>query len=315
MTAVHSILAGIDVSKDTLDVYLVPTGKHLSVPNDLSGLKMLTGTIAGLGQRGAVAMEASGGYERLACEALAKSGYGVRLLNPAQVRHFAGALGQKAKNDRLDAKLIARCASAVDGPLFERCAKRQKLKQYTTLRQQTVTARTAARNQAVHLDEPKLKAMAGAHIAHLDAMIAELDVQICALQQADAGLAQQRKILLSVPGIGEVNCAVLAAFLPELGALDRRRLAALAGLAPFDNESGRFKGKRRIAKGRKKLRAVLCMAAMSACQHNRPLKAYYEKLSKTGKPKMVALTALMRKMLTILNAMCRDGKPWNYQTP
>ncbi len=313
MTRCKTILAGIDVSKDRLDVYLVPTGQHLSVPNDASGHAALICAIAGLGQRGAVALEASGGYERTVCAALAGAGYGVRLLNPAQVRSFAGALGQKAKNDRLDAELIARCAMAVDGPLLETLPERQKLKQYITLRQQMVAARTAAKNQFAHIDEPDLKAMAKTHLAHLDTMIAELEAEIGAQQEADAQMARQKTLLKSVPGIGDVNCAVLAAFLPQLGHLDRRRLAALAGLAPFDNESGRFKGKRRIAKGRKPVRRALYMAAMSARLHNKTLSAYYEKLIAAGKPKMVALTALMRKHLTILNAICRDNKPWKYQ--
>ena len=313
MVASKTILAGIDVSKDTLDVYLVPTGQHLCVPNDASGHAELIDAIAGLGQTGAVALEASGGYERAVCKVLAKAGYGVRLLNPSQVRSFAGALGQKAKNDRLDAELIAGYAMAVDGPLLDIDAGRQKLKQYITLRQQMVEARTAARNQFAHIEEPGLKALADAHIAHLKAMIAELELEICALQAADEKMAGQRALLKSVPGIGEVSCAVLAAFLPELGRLNRRKLASLAGLAPFDNESGRFKGKRRIAKGRKQVRCILHMAALAASRHNAPMKAYYEKLVAAGKPKMVALTALMRKLLTILNAMCRSGKSWEYQ--
>lgn len=314
MTMPTSILAGIDISKDKLDVHLVATGLSFCVNNDAAGHHRLLERLAGLGQHGAVALEASGGYERAVCAVLAKAGVPVRLLNPSQVRAFAGAVQLKAKNDRLDAALIGRCAQTVDGPFHAPDRHVEKLRQHVRLRQQMVEARKVAKAQFAHLQEPHLVAMASDHLSHLERMITELEEAIAQVQAENVEVSHQQTLLLTVPGVGKITCAVLSAFLPELGHLDRRRIAALAGLAPFDNESGRFKGKRRIARGRKVVRSALYMAALSAARFNPTMAAFYKRLIEAGKPAKVALTAVMRRLLATLNAMSRDKTTWKPQT-
>jgi len=303
------VTAGIDVSKDRLDVAIYPGGEAFAVPRDAAGLEELVGRLRAQ-PVDIVALEATGGFETVATAALAAAGLPVVVVNPAQIRAFAAALGQRAKTDPIDAAVIARFAEATKPevrPLPDDATRR--LADLVARRRQIVEMIAAERQR-----ERRATAAARKSIARiLEALEKELTRLDTGLDEAVRGSPAWREkedLLASVPGIGRVISRTLIASMPELGSLGRKEIAALAGLAPFTRQSGRWRGRSSIGGGRTAVRTVLFMGALTARRHNRVLRAFYEKLVAAGKPKMVALVAVARKLLTILNAILRDSRPW-----
>lgn len=303
-------IIGIDVSKDRLDVHVRPSGETFAVARNAAGLDQLVERLRALAPA-LVALEATGGFEVIAAAALATAELPVIVVNPAQIRAFAKALGQRAKTDPIDAGVIARFAEATrpaPRPLPDHATR--LLADLVTRRRQIVAMITAERQRAQHFPQPRLKNSIARLIAALERELAELDTGLDEAVRASPAWREAEDLLASVPGIGKTIARTLIAELPELGSLDRREIAALAGLAPFTRQSGRWRGKAAIAGGRASVRAALFLGAMVARRHNPALRAFGERLLAAGKPRMVALVAVARKLLTILNAILRDRTPW-----
>lgn len=311
--AQDSVYVGIDVSKAVLDVMILP-GERLQVTNDAAGIRELVARLGGLPARDGhpivVGLEASGGYERPALNGLMQAGIRVRRINPYRLRQFARALGLRAKNDRLDAEAIARFVATVPGRDVRRHADSERLAELARARRQLGEEATRLANRAGHLADPMLRRMNARRKLRIAAEILLIDRRIAQLIAEDEALARKAALLTSVPGVGPVLTHTLLADLPELGRLSRKEIASLAGVAPFDRDSGTLKGTRHIAGGRAGVRRVLFMAAMSGVQHNRVLAAFHRRLKDAGKAPEVALVATMRKLLTTLNAMIRTGQTW-----
>lgn len=305
---------GIDVSRHALDVATWPHTTLRRFANSPDGHRDLLAWLAGLPALRTVACEASGGYERVVAEVMAAAGHPVRILPATRVRQFARAGGQLAKTDPIDAAVIAHCAATFDGPTLVLDTARRDLAEMVEARAQLIEARTTAANQAELTRLPRLRTLAEARIAQLKAWIGELDEAIAEHITAHDHLARASALLRSVPGVGPATAARLLADLPELGTLSRQKIAALAGVAPFAHDSGQHQGKRRMRAGRRAVRCALYMAALAAARHNPVLSAAHTRLRANGKPPKLALGALMRKLLVILNAILRTGQPWNHQT-
>lgn len=304
------IVIGIDVSKDRLDVAVAPSGEAFHVGNDHAGIDELAKRLA-LIRPDAVALEATGGYENLAVAGLSSAGFAVLVVNPAQVRAYANAIGRRAKTDPIDAAVIAAFVVATKPPLRPlRDAETQALSELVARRRQIVQMIVAEENRLrMVLAKPAQKSiqrLLSALRRELESLDADLDNHI----RTSPMWRVRETLLTSVPGVGPITARTLLAEMPELGTLDRRQIAALAGVAPWTRQSGQWKGKSFIGGGRGKVRAVLFMAALVACRHNPALKAFRDRLVATGKPKIVAVVATMRKLLTILNAIIREQKPW-----
>lgn len=303
-------IVGIDVSSDRLDVAVRPSGDVFQVGNDQSGIDELAKRLAAL-RPYVVALEATGGFENLVAAGLVAAGLAVIIVNPAQVRAYANALGQRAKTDAIDAGLIAAFVQATKPqirPLPD--AQTQELGELVTRRRQIVQMITAEENRSrmvtARQSRKSIKRLLAALRRELESLDADLDDHI-----RNSPVWRVREALMtSVPGVGTATARMLLAELPELGRLDRRQIAALAGLAPWTRQSGKWKGKSFIGGGRTKVRAALFMAALVASRFNPILKAFRDRLVAAGKPKIVAIVATMRKLLTILNAIVRDQKPW-----
>jgi len=305
-----AIVVGIDVSKERLDVHVLPSGEAFFEANDAAGIEKLAGRLIGLSPA-VVALEATGGFETLAASALSAAGLPVVVVNPAQVRSFADALGKRAKTDPIDAAVIARFATAAGVKAKPLADAQSRLFADLVSRRRQITAMIVAEDARLKraANRQLKKSIARLLVAlrrELAALDADLDKQI----RTSPGWRIKEDLLSSVPGVGKGISRILIAELPELGSLDRRQIAALAGVAPFTRQSGKWRGKSFISGGRTSVRAALFMGAMVATQHNPPLKAFRDKLVAQGKPKMVALIATARKLLTILNAIIRDQKPW-----
>lgn len=303
-------IVGIDVSKERLDVAVIPQGEGFQVANDHAGIDELGKKLAALRPE-TIALEATGGFETLAAAGLTAAGFAVIIVNPAQVRAYGQALGQKAKTDTIDAALIAAFVQATKPqirPLPD--AETQELSALVTRRRQIVQMITAEENRSqMVLAKParkSIKRLLAALRRELESLDADLDDHI----RKSPVWRVRESLMTSVPGVGVTTARTLLAELPELGSLDRRQIAALAGLAPWTRQSGKWKGKSFIGGGRSKVRTVLFMAALVASRFNPVLKTFRDKLVAAGKPKIVAVVATMRKLLTILNAIIRDGKPW-----
>jgi transposase len=304
------VFVGIDVSKDRLDVHVLPSGEVFAVTNDPDGLADLVSRVQGVSAT-SVVLEATGGYEAAATSALALAGLPVVVVNPAQVRAFAGALGRRAKSDPIDAWVIARFAEAVRPPPRPLpSAEQQLLGELLARRRQILQMLGAERQRLVRAQDLRLKKSLRRLIAALEKELAALDSDIDQAVRASPLWQAKEDLLKSVPGVGPVVARTLLAELPELGTLNRRQAAALAGLAPFTRQSGRWRGKASIGGGRAHVRSALFMAALSAARFHPELKAFNSHLLAAGKPKMVALIAVARKLLTLLNAILRDQKPW-----
>lgn len=305
------ITAGLDTSKAQLDIAIRPLGLRFAVARDAAGLDALADRLAEHGVA-VVAIEASGGYERVVIERLAAAGFTVLRLNPLQVRRFAEAKGRRAKTDPIDADVIAHYAAVFPDARPLRDPALDALAEHLRVRGQTQEAITVATNQLEQLRDPKLRAMLTRRLTTLKQSRGALDRRIAALIAAAPAQRERAALLRSVPGVGPVLAATLLALLPELGRLARRQIASLVGVAPFDDTSGKRQGQRRIAGGRKAVRNVLYMAALTAKRCNPALKAFAQRLQAKGKKPKVVLTACMRKLLVILNAMAREQQPWNH---
>jgi transposase len=309
-----AIVVGIDVSKERLDVAVRPTGETFAVARDGEGLDALVARLTPLAPA-AVAMEATGGYEAVVAASLAAAGLAVAVVNPAQVRCFARALGKRAKTDPIDAGVIAHFLEATEPeirPLPD--AQARLLADLVARRRQIVRMMVAERQRQKRLAGKRLQASIARLLAALRRELSALEADIDDAVRGSPAWREQEDLLASVPGIGKTIARTLLAELPELGTLDRRKIAALVGLAPWTRQSGRWKGKSFIGGGRAEVRAALFVGAMVAARHNPELTAFRDKLLAAGKPKLVALIATARKLLTILNAVLRDRRPWRQQT-
>lgn len=305
-----AIVVGIDVSKDRLDVAVRPTGEVFVVSRDAEGLDSLIARLTALGPV-AVALEATGGYEAVVAASLATAGFAVAVVNPAQVRAFARALGKRAKSDPIDAGIIAHFIEATKPeirplPDAETC----RLADLVARRRQIVTMIGAERQRQKRLTDKHLQASIARLLAALQKELSVIETDIDEAVRGSPAWREKQDLLASVPGIGKTIARTLLAELPELGQLDRRKVAALVGLAPWTRQSGTWKGKSFIGGGRADVRAALFIGAMVAARHNPELKAFRDRLVAAGKPKLVALIATARKLLTILNAIIRDQQPW-----
>lgn len=302
---------GVDVSKRLLDVHVHPKGERFALANDAAGIETLIERLKGH-DPALVAMEATGGLEVMAAASLAEAGLAVVVVNPKQVHNFAKALGVNAKTDVLDAGVIARFAAATRPavrPLPD--AETVALSAFMTRRRQIVQMITAEKNRALMAASSKpLQRSIARIIAALEKELEQLDGDIDKLVKASPMWLQKEELLISVPGIGKVIARSLLADLPELGTLDRKAIASLAGLAPWTRQSGQWRGKSMISGGRSGPRSMLFLGAMVACRYNPDLKAFATRLLNDGKPKMVVLIAVARKLLTILNAILRSRTPW-----
>jgi transposase len=304
------IIVGIDVSKDRLDVHVVPSGEAFRRGNDHAGVEDLVRRLAALSPS-VVGLEATGSFERLAVAALAGAGLAVVVLNPAQVRAYANALGKRAKTDPIDAAVIAAFVAATKPELRPlRDTETRALAELVARRRQIVQMIVAEENRARTLTARQAQNSIKRLLTALRRELASLDADTDDHIRKSPIWRVNEKLLSSVPGVGPVVARSLIAEMPELGSLDRRQIAALAGLAPWTRQSGKWRGKSFIGGGRSRVRAVLFMAALVAIRHNPVLKAFRDRLVAAGKPKIVAVVATMRKLLTILNAIIRDQKPW-----
>jgi transposase len=309
-----AIVVGIDVSKDRLDVALRPTGEVFSVARDAGGLDALVARLAPLAPT-AVAVEATGGYETVVAATLGAAGLAVVVVNPAQVRAVAQALGRRAKTDPIDARVIAHFVEATKPdvrPLPD--DETRLLADLVARRRQIVRMIVAERQRQERLTGERLRRSIARLLAALQRELSSLETDIDDAVRGSPAWREKEDLLASVPGIGKTIARTLLAELPELGTLDRRKVAALVGLAPWTRRSGQWKGKSFIGGGRAEVRAALFMGAMVAARHNPDLKAFRDRLVAAGKPELVALVATARKLLTILNAILRDQQPWRSQT-
>jgi transposase len=305
-----AIYVGIDVSKDRLDVAVRPSGESFAVGRHGAGIDELIERLR-LFSPQRVAVEATGGFETVVAAGLAGAGLPVVVVNPAQVRAFANALGKRAKTDPIDAMVIAHFAEATQPQLRELPDDMTRLLADLVARRRQIVEMIAAESQrARRVSNLRLKKSIARLRKALEKELSELDGEIGDHVRGSPAWAEKEDLLASVPGIGPTIARSLIAELPELGTLDRRQIAALAGLAPWTRQSGQWRGKSFIGGGRASVRGVLFMGAMVAACFNPTLKAFRDRLVAAGKPKLVAIIAVARKLLTILNAILREKTPW-----
>jgi transposase len=307
-----AIYVGIDVSKDRLDVHVRPSGEAFAVARDGKGLEELIERLRVLSPK-LIAVEATGGFETIVAAALGGAGLPLVVVNPAQVRHFAHAIGKRAKTDPIDATVIALFTEAVKPQLRPLPHEAQRLlAELAGRRRQIVEMMVAERQREKRAANARVRKSILRHIKVLDKELAQIDDDIGTLVRGSPLWREKEDLMVSVPSIGKISARTILAEIPELGALTRREVASLVGVAPFTRQSGHWRGKSMIGGGRPAARSALFMAALSAIRCNPVLRAFYQHLLAVGKPKMVALIAVARKILTILNAMLRDKKPWQH---
>lgn len=309
----HALFVGIDVSKDKLDVHVRPSGECITLGTTPAGLHELVERVHGWGPA-LIVLEATGGYEVVVAAALASAALPVAVVNPRQIRDFARATGQLAKTDALDAAVIARFAEAVRPPVRPLAPPAaQALGELVTRRRQLLEMLGAERNRQAQARDRQVQRQLGTHVRWLTKALADLDRDITDTIRSSPVWRTTDDLLKSVPAVGPVTAHTLIAQVPELGQLGRRQIAALIGVAPLNRDSGTLRGRRMIGGGRAAVRHVLYMAALVGVRYNPRLAAFYARLTGAGRPKKVALVATMRKLLTILNAIVRDQRPWQPQ--
>jgi len=304
---------GVDISKPTLDAFRLRTREHRQFPNDRAGCAALIRWIGASTVR--VIFEPTGAYHRLFEASLVAAGIEAVKVNPRSSRRFAEATGELAKTDRIDAAILARMGAVLD--LEGRPAKSETLHDLRELgvaRQALVKDRIAATNREQIAVNPMIKRQLRARLKQIGIQLKEIDAAIAALVDTDPGLSRRRDVLASIPGIGTVTAMAILIEMPELGTLDNKQAASLAGLAPMTRQSGTWSGRARIRGGRRSLRTALYMPALVALRFNPDLKQKYQALKDAGKPSKVAITAIMRKLLVLANALLRDDRKWNAKT-
>jgi transposase len=309
-----TVVVGIDVSKDRLDVHVRPSDETFVVRRDGDGIAALVERLTPL-KPAAIAVEATGGFEAVVAAGLAGAGLPVVVVNPAQVRAFANALGKRAKTDPIDAAVIARFVEATRPAIRPLPDEATQLLADLVARRRQIVAMIGAERQREKRAPARIRRSIVRLVKALEKELASLDGDIDDAVRGSPAWVAKEDLLASVPGVGTVIARTAIAELPELGTLDRRQIAALVGLAPWTRQSGQWRGKSFIGGGRASVRAALFMGAMVAARHNPVLKAFRDKLVAAGKPKLVALIATARKLVTILNAIIRDQQPWREQTP
>lgn len=314
MTITSEAYVGIDIGKTWLDVARWGEEDVWRVANDEEGVAQVVERVAGWATR-LIAVEASGGYEQLLVQSLLLKSQPVAVVNPTRVRALSKATGKLAKTDEIDARLIAEYAFKIQPEvLAPKAAAEIRLNGLITRREQLVEMRAAEQNRLGTVTN-SLQVDIREHIEWLSTRIQEFEGQIQAAIDSLPEWQSQAKCLDSIPGVGFITAATVMSEMPELGQLDRQKIAALAGLAPFNQDSGQKRGKRRIFGGRKGVRRVLYMACLSAIRFNPIIRAMFQRLTKKGKLFKVAITACMRKLLTIMNAMIRDHVDWRSPVP
>jgi transposase len=305
-----AIYVGIDVSKDRLDVHVRPSGEAFAVARNGKGLNELIERLGSL-KPTLIAVEATGGFETIVAAAIAGAQLPLAVVNPAQVRHFAQAIGKRAKNDPIDAAVIAHFAEAVKPEPRELPDEAARLlAELVGRRAQLIEMLVAERQREKRASAGRVRKSLARHIAALEKELPEIDRDIDTMVRGSPVWREKEDLLITFPGVAQTIARSVLADLPELGRLTRREIASLVGYAPFTRQSGQWKGKSMIAGGRPSVRSAIFMAALSAIRCNPVMRAFYQRLLARGKPKMVALVAVARKTLTILNAMLRDGKQW-----
>jgi transposase len=305
-----AIYVGIDVSKDRLDVHVRPSGEAFAVARDGKGLNELVERLRGVAPR-LIAVEATGGFETVVAAAIGGAHLPLAVVNPAQVRHFAQAVGKRAKTDPIDAAVIARFAEAVKPEPRELPDEAARLlAELVGRRTQIIEMIVAERQREKRAAAVRVRKSLARLTAALEKELAGIDRDIDTMVRGSPVWRAKEDLMVTVPGVAHKTARTMLADLPELGRLTRREIASLVGVAPFTRQSGQWKGKSMIAGGRPAVRSAIYMAALSAIRCNPVLRAFYQSLLARGKPKMVALIAVARKVLTILNAMLRDKKQW-----
>jgi len=307
-----AIYVGIDVSKDRLDVHVRPSGEAFAVTRDGKGLEELVERLRALAPT-LIAVEATGGFETIVAAAVAGATLSLAVVNPAQVRHFARAIGKRAKTDPIDAAVIAHFAEAVKPeprPIPD--AEARLLGELVARRRQIIEMLVAERQREKRVDAVRVRKSLARHIAALEKELPVIDSDIDTMVRGSPVWREKENLLVSFPGVGDILARTFLAEVPELGSLHRRQVASLVGVAPYTRQSGRWRGKSMIGGGRAAARSAVYLAALSAIRCNPVLRGFYQHLLAAGKPKMVALVAVARKILTILNAMLRDKKPWQH---
>jgi transposase len=301
---------GIDIAKVHFDLYDTVTEQHRRYENSGVGIKKCVKYIASLKPR-SIVLESTGGYEIDLVVALDDSSLPVVVANPRQVRDFGRATGRLAKTDKIDAVLLARYAAVMMPPRrVLRDDRSRRMKALVARRRQLVAMRIAEINRREHVRDKLIAKSINTIIRAINREQTKVETELSHLIAGMPELQQKMETLLSVPGIGQTTAIMLITEVPELGQLNRRQIAALAGVAPINRDSGTFRGKRMTGGGRQGVRSRLYMPTVVACHHNPVLKQFYERLLQRGKAKMTALVAVMRKMLTIINTMIAKGQTW-----
>jgi transposase len=301
---------GIDVSKDWLDIVVIPSGETWRTENIAEEIDVLVKKLEKIKPE-RIIIEATGGYERLVVSKLYVAKQPVCRVNPKRVRYFARSLGQLAKTDKLDAKVLARFGELVKPALTQLPSDQEELLSALLARREQLTAMRVAEGNRMDTAPARVRPSLNEHLTWLKNQIKQLDKEIDDFIDQDPDLKEKDEFLQEVQGIGKKTSAKLIADVPELGHCDRKQIAALIGTAPYNHDSGYKKGQRSISGGRPDVRRILYMATLAATRHNPVIQVFYQRLLKAGKKKKVAIVACMRKLLTILNAILRDRIHWN----
>ncbi len=305
-----SVNVGIDVSKDWLDIVVIPSGETWRTKNEEAAIRGLVEKLQ-LIKPERLVVEATGGYEHLTVVQLYLAQLPVCRVNPSRVRYFARSLGHLAKTDKLDAKILAQFGERVQPALTRLSTENEQLLSALIARREQISNFVVAEKNRLHTAPPKLHASLNEHLTWLKNQLKQLDRDIEAVVNTTPDFKAKDELLREVAGVGKKTAAKLIADVPELGHCDRKQIAALIGTAPYNHDSGYKKGQRSISGGRPDVRSVLYMATLSATRCNSVIREFYQRLLKAGKKKKVAIVACMRKLLTILNAIIRDRVHWN----
>jgi transposase len=306
---------GIDISKEQLDVYVLPRAVHFSCKNDSSGIESLVSRLQGE-DPAVIIMEASGGHEITVAAELGAAGLPLAIVNPRQVRDFARGIGKLAKTDAIDAFVLARFGETNrPEPQAIPTAEQKQIKELVTRRRQLVGLRASEKQRRHSARSTRVQQSIRTVMATIERELEDIDRDIDDLIRNSPVWREREQLLRTFKGVGPVTARIVVAKLPELGKIDRQEISCLVGLAPLNKDSGKMRGKRMISGGRKEVRDALYMAAVSAIKHNKLIKPFYERLIKAGKAYKVAMVACMRKILVILNAMVRKNQPFQVISP